>query len=260
MKMVNIKTFLLYRMSVLPEFLQRRRIDDNIATAQRQRSIRLPNVVNNIPSLQRLRLDLGLHRFFTFPYIFEQETKLKRVDLANSGLFLSDCKQLLACYFCSGEIEVSTLDPGLSGDNIDIKHQELNPWCPLFKESTENVPLVPSNCSNYKFEACRLFSLLLVDWKAPVSIYDLAHFGFFYANSEDNARCAFCRLEVRGWEPLDTAEEEHRRWNPNCPFLKLQDVGNVPIGDELYVSSSLHSLTGISSIMKCKIYFKTIHW
>lgn len=238
-----------------------RTIDDNIEPAHEQRAVRLPNIFKNVPWLQRLKLHLALHRFFTFPYTFEQETNLQRVDLANSGLYLSECKQLLTCYFCSGEVKISTLIPGLSGDEIDTEHQKRSPTCPLFfAELTENVPLVPSNCINYKFEACRLFSLLLVNWSAPVSIYDLAHFGFYYANSQDNVRCAFCRLEVRGWEPLDTAEAEHHRWNPNCPFLKLQDVGNVCIGDELLANDAVGfdaifsiAATGISSVMKCKI-------
>ena len=224
-----------------------------------QRATTLPNIINNSPWLQRLKLNFGIHRFLTYPFTFEEDTKLKRVDLANSGLYLSKCRQLLVCYFCSGEIEISRLTPDLSGDEIDAKHQELSPQCPLFIESTENVPLVPSHCTNYKFEAFRLYSLLLVPWSAPVSIYDLAHFGFSYTNNEDNVRCTFCRLEVRGWEPSDTAVDEHRRWNPRCPFLVLQEaVGNVPIGDEIFALNAADycfSGSGISSIMRCKNKF-----
>jgi Inhibitor of Apoptosis domain len=217
--------------------------------AQGQRCTRPPNTINDTPWLQGLKLSLALHRFLTYPFAFEQETNLKRIDLANSGLYLSECKQLLNCYFCSGEIEIST--PDLSSDEIDTMHKELSPRCPLFNESTENVPLVSSNCINHRFEAFRLYSLLLVEWSTPVSIYDLAHLGFMYANNENNVRCAFCKLEVRGWLPSDVIEQEHLSRRPECPFLSLQDVGNVPIGDEFLDSTTAaFGNSGMSSIMK----------
>lgn len=240
-------------MAASPKYSQRT-IGENIEPVQPQRATTRPNIINNSPWLQRLKLNFGIHRFLTYPFEFEEETRLKRVDLANSGLYLSECKKLLVCYFCCGEIEISILTPDLSGDAIDEKHQELRPLCPLFIDSTENVPLVPSHCTNYKFEAFRLYSLLLVPWCALVSIYDLAHFGFSYTNTEDNVRCVFCRLEVRGWEPTDTAVDEHRRWNPRCPFLVLQDVGNVQIGDEPFALTAADfsfSGSGIASIMRC---------
>lgn len=229
-----------------------------------QRATRPPNNFNQ-KCLERLKLDLALHRFFTFTPTFEQETRLKREDLANSGLYLSECKKLLVCYFCTGEIPLAqvkswrTSESEFSGEDIDTKHQELRPDCPLFNQLTENVTWVPSNCNNYKFEAYRLYSLSVIPWIAPVSIYDLAHFGFYYANSVDNVRCVFCKLEVRGWEPTDTAEDEHRRWNPNCPFLTLRDVGNIPIGDELLASSrnsaydSLRNPFSGNSLLNCKL-------
>ena len=222
---------------------------NNFVPAQGQGATRPPNTINDTPWLQRLKLWLAIHRFFTFPFAFEQETNLKRLDLANSGLYLSECKQLLICYFCSGEIDIST--PDLSSDEIDTVHLELSPRCPLFNESTENCILVPSNCIDYRFEAFRLYSLLLVTWSATGSIYDLAHSGFTYANNENNVRCAFCRLEVRGWLPSDIIEQEHLLKRPDCPFLNLQDVGNVPIGDEFVEpTNAAFENSGMSSIMK----------
>jgi hypothetical protein len=52
-------------------------------------------------------------------------------------------------------------------------------------------------------------------------------------------RCAFCNLEVRGWEKGDTAHSEHNKWNSNCPFLlSPKTIGNVPIGEEITKTSS----------------------
>ncbi|CAB3386804.1 Hypothetical predicted protein [Cloeon dipterum] len=86
---------------------------------------------------------------------------------------------------------------------------------------------------NYKFEAHRLYSLKKkTDWLF-VEPFGLAKSGFYYTGDGDNVRCAFCNLEVRGWEEGDTPDGEHRRWNQNCPFLQSQkSVFNIPIGSE----------------------------
>jgi len=80
-------------------------------------------------------------------------------------------------------------------------------------------------------------------------------------------RCAFCNLEVRGWEPGDTAEGEHRRWNPNCLFInKNLHVGDIKIGQEIISnkendvcgrspSSTVNShFTPAPNLNKCKFF------
>ncbi|CAB3388758.1 Hypothetical predicted protein [Cloeon dipterum] len=100
-----------------------------------------------------------------------------------------------------------------------------------------DVPIL--NPSNYIFESHRLYSFLSANWRnAFVSAFDLAKYGFYFTGDGDSCRCMFCKLEVRGWEPGDTANGEHRRWNPHCPFLQKGNLtGNVPIGLELTFSS-----------------------
>ncbi|XP_065342662.1 baculoviral IAP repeat-containing protein 3-like [Cloeon dipterum] len=90
-----------------------------------------------------------------------------------------------------------------------------------------------SEMLNYKYESHRLYSLLKMnDWQ-HVDPFSLAKSGFYCTGDQDNVRCAFCNLEVRGWEEEDTADGEHRRWNPNCPFLcKRQSVQNIELGSE----------------------------
>jgi Inhibitor of Apoptosis domain len=105
--------------------------------------------------------------------------------------------------------------------------------CPLMKEEDlGDMPIV--NPNNYMFEAHRLYSLLVSTWRNKnISIYDLAKNGFYFTGQDDNCRCVFCKLEVRGWEQGDTAETEHRRWNPRCAFLQPNNqTGNKAIGEE----------------------------
>jgi hypothetical protein len=100
----------------------------------------------------------------------------------------------------------------------------------------DDVPLDENAMINYNFEAIRLFSLIKSrPFPNPyVSVYDLAKNGFYYTGNDDNCRCHFCKLEVRGWEPGDTAKGEHERWNPRCPILSTEACpDNVPIGSEL---------------------------
>jgi hypothetical protein len=95
----------------------------------------------------------------------------------------------------------------------------------------KNVKL-ESNVSNYRFERHRLISFAAANWTAPVDPVDLAAAGFYWVGVDDVCRCPFCRLEVRGWEPLDTGMGEHLRWNFECPLLRGLWTGNTPIGKE----------------------------
>jgi hypothetical protein len=67
------------------------------------------------------------------------------------------------------------------------------------------------------------------DTTHPVGALDLAKNGFYFTGTRDATRCAFCRLEVSGWEAGDTAHGEHLRWNNTCAFLYGRNVGNVPL-------------------------------
>lgn len=61
---------------------------------------------------------------------------------------------------------------------------------------------------------------------------ELATAGFFYLFNEDRVQCAFCRGVVCGWEPGDRPLQEHRHHFPICPFIREEDVGNIPLGDD----------------------------
>jgi len=189
--------------------------------------------------LNNLKLNLALHRFFTFPADYDRRSGMKRLDLAHSGFFFAFDYQSIQCFFCSFEITTLQGWKGLTLEQMNLKHsdesvQRFGQMCPLIAgEDVRDVPIV--NPTNYNYEAHRLFSLLERRWtNRNVSVYDLAQKGFYFTGQDDNCRCWFCKLEVRGWEPGDTATGEHMRWNPKCSLLQPNaHTDNVPIGQEL---------------------------
>ncbi|CAK1555298.1 unnamed protein product [Leptosia nina] len=58
----------------------------------------------------------------------------------------------------------------------------------------------------------------------------LARNGFYYLGRGDEVRCAFCKVEIMRWVEGDDPAKDHRRWAPQCPFLRRQvGAGNVPL-------------------------------
>ncbi|KAH9504926.1 hypothetical protein Btru_061081 [Bulinus truncatus] len=66
------------------------------------------------------------------------------------------------------------------------------------------------------------------NWPATNNIFqpiDLAKNGFFYAGYSDCVRCYQCGLGLKSWKPGDDIVTEHKRFRPNCPFLRLLTTG-----------------------------------
>jgi len=211
--------------------------------------------------LNNLKLNLALHRFFTFPADYDRRSGMKRLDLAHSGFFFAFDYQSIQCFFCSLEITSLQGWKGLTLEQMNLKHsdesvQRCGQCCPLMAgEDVGDVSIV--NPTNYNYEAHRLFSLLERRWTNPnVSVYDLAQKGFYFTGQDDNCRCWFCKLEVRGWEEGDTATGEHKRWNPRCSLLQPNaQTDNVLIGQELVGEKSdcSHSNPFVKAdLKKCK--------
>ena len=57
----------------------------------------------------------------------------------------------------------------------------------------------------------------------------LAKAGFFYAGQADRVRCAFCGGTLRNWQHGDDPAAAHRNNFGLCPFIRGQDVRNVPL-------------------------------
>ena len=69
-------------------------------------------------------------------------------------------------------------------------------------------------------------------WSPDYSVLptDLARDGLYYIGPGDKVKCVFCQKTLRGWEPGDVVEQEHRRIYPNCPFVLGRCLHmNVPL-------------------------------
>ncbi|KAF4526725.1 hypothetical protein B566_EDAN015757 [Ephemera danica] len=151
----------------------------------------------------------------------------KSLALAKQGFHFCSDGDKICCTFCSLQCSLPS--------NV---HQQHNPEiCAFLRgENVGNIPI--PELSGVNAEANRLCSFLAYGWPKlssdshPVGALELARNGFYYFGSEDAARCAFCRLEIRGWESGDTAEAEHKKWNPSCIFLRSRSlVHNIEISE-----------------------------
>lgn len=80
-------------------------------------------------------------------------------------------------------------------------------------------PFEASNTGCMRLESERLNTY--EGWPSPfINPVDLAKAGFFYTKKEDIVRCAYCSVEIGKWEPGDDVVSDHRRWSPNCIFLR----------------------------------------
>ncbi|RWS19137.1 hypothetical protein B4U80_14502, partial [Leptotrombidium deliense] len=57
---------------------------------------------------------------------------------------------------------------------------------------------------------------------------DLAANGFFHLQIPEYTQCAFCLAVIHLWNEIDVASF-HEETNENCPFVKGDDVGNIPL-------------------------------
>lgn len=52
----------------------------------------------------------------------------------------------------------------------------------------------------------------------------LAQAGFYYLNHADQVKCAFCGGIIGQWEVNDQPLQEHRKFFPNCPIVRQQEI------------------------------------
>ena len=114
---------------------------------------------------------------------------------------------------------------------------------------------------NFIYEVVRLRSF--VNWPKEniVSAADLAREGFYYTKLDDKVKCAFCDLILTEWEPGDTPNDQHRKWYPNCPFLRGSNTGNIRIPTESveHVAGGLQISKTINSKLVSKVRCDSIH-
>ncbi|CAB3387122.1 Hypothetical predicted protein [Cloeon dipterum] len=194
------------------------------------------------PAEKDMNFNLTCHRFISIAFItaFIPPALIPLAfikTLAKMGFYgtIEGEQEIIRCAFCKAHINredfLCYLKQGVDFAERMIFGLPEKANCKIWDVGSKNLPM--RNKLNHRFEAHRLYSLLQkTDWKF-VNPFSLAKSGFYYTGEEDKVRCLFCNLEVRGWEEGDTADGEHRRWNPNCPFLcSDSSVVNFPIGSE----------------------------
>lgn len=97
-----------------------------------------------------------------------------------------------------------------------------------------------------KYEAGRLRTFVTWPKDNIVSKSDLARDGFYYTGVADKVKCAFCKNELAKWERGDIPREQHKRWYPDCRFLRELDVGNVSLSQGNGRFSSSQFMTQVS--------------
>ena len=49
----------------------------------------------------------------------------------------------------------------------------------------------------------------------------LAHTGFIYSKEGDIVECFACGVRISQWKTSDVPAVEHKKWSPDCIYLKL---------------------------------------
>lgn len=63
-----------------------------------------------------------------------------------------------------------------------------------------------------------------------ISPEQLAQAGFYYLNVADQVKCAFCGGIIGQWEQNDLPLNEHRKFFPECPIVRQQELQDSEIG------------------------------
>jgi hypothetical protein len=59
---------------------------------------------------------------------------------------------------------------------------------------------------------------------------DLANAGFYYFDIGDQVKCVYCHGIIGQWEENDLPQQEHAKFFPNCPIVRLQQEEQEKIG------------------------------
>ena len=54
--------------------------------------------------------------------------------------------------------------------------------------------------------------------------HQLCRNGFFYDHFGDRVTCFACGVTLKNWCVHDDVEIEHKRWSPNCQYIKMVSV------------------------------------
>lgn len=87
---------------------------------------------------------------------------------------------------------------------------------------------------------------------------ELVESGFFYEGVGDRTICFYCGIGIKDWDPEDTPNDEHLKFNKYCIYLRLK-LGKPQIKDDdmLNVEISLNEKEKVDSkINLCRICYE----
>lgn len=162
-------------------------------------------------------------------HTFSEDNKL----LAKAGFFYTQIGNIVKCHVCSLEFDAKVIEQIYC---IIRYHKEQKPDCVYARDLEMPKPhkkFVSYNSLRHENVRLDTFIEWPIKWIHPS---DLARAGFYYLRTSDHCACVFCRGIVGAWEVGDTAEGEHLRHFPHCPFIRGQPVGNISIKQSKIIS------------------------
>lgn len=73
--------------------------------------------------------------------------------------------------------------------------------------------------------------------------FNLAKAGFYYMGLRDECICFSCGIKLASWERDNVPFEEHKKWSPNCIFLKMVGFESTDTSDRFTCSLGASSVT-----------------
>ena len=111
----------------------------------------------------------------------------------------------------------------------ELSGKQMHTGTPLLSDSR----LTLEQLRSMRLESRRLDSFSTWSTSANVRKENLAKAGLYYLGIADQVKCAFCNGILQNWEPTDDPMAEHRKFFPNCAFLRdARIAGNVTIEEE----------------------------
>lgn len=89
----------------------------------------------------------------------------------------------------------------------------------------------------------------------------LAQSGFYYLGYRDEVRCAYCKVEIMRWVQGDDPFKDHKRWAPQCPFVKnYKSLKNICAKNQNHEKVNLTEFDkeddkDIDNLKMCKVCF-----
>lgn len=109
------------------------------------------------------------------------------------------------------------MDSESSSDSLPLSRSILSGAIPVLAET--DLKIIENRLSTYS------------EWPLDfITPEQLAQAGFYYLNIADQVKCAFCGGIIGQWERNDQPLQEHRKFFPDCPIVRQQELQQEEIG------------------------------